>query len=81
MSDHNGLSNMSEENANPAEAQFSSKGKGKAVEATPHDMSMDEDEESSEEEDGEEEVHLRSLLLYPYLQCLPWHFLGARRTR
>ena len=50
---------MSEENANPAEAQFSSKGKGKAVEAPPHhDMSMDEDEESSEEEDGaEEEVH------------------------
>ena len=47
---------MSEEDTNPAEAQFSSKGKGKAVEAPPHhDMSMDEDEESSEEEDGAEE--------------------------
>ena len=62
MSDHNGIMNASNENINPSEAPVSAKGKGKAIDLTSHDMSMDEDEESSEEEDGpEEEVSLRFL--------------------
>ena len=55
MSDRNGLRNVGHENVNLSEAPVSAKGKGKAVDLTPQDMSMDEDEESSEEEEGAEE--------------------------
>ena len=55
MSDNNGIAHVGAGQANPAEDQASSKGKGKAVEPQSHDMSMDEDDDSSEEEDGAEE--------------------------
>ncbi|MCJ1387167.1 Histone H2A.Z-specific chaperone [Xylographa bjoerkii] len=55
MSDHNGVTNVGNENVHPSEAPVSTKGKGKAIDPTPQDMSMDEDEESSEEEEGAEE--------------------------
>lgn len=42
-------------------AQTVAKGKGKAVDEIPQDVSMDEDEDSSEEETGpEDEVRRRS---------------------
>ncbi|MCJ1397994.1 Histone H2A.Z-specific chaperone [Xylographa trunciseda] len=55
MSDHNGSTNVGSEKVNPSETPVSAKGKGKAVDPTPQDMSMDEDDETSEEEEGAEE--------------------------
>ena len=50
---------MQTESVNPSELQSASKGKGKAIDRTPQDMSMDEEDDSSDEETGaEEEVSL-----------------------
>ena len=42
-------------NTNPAQTVAEGKGKGKAVDTAPHDVSMDEDEDSSDEETGAED--------------------------
>ena len=55
MSEQNGTTTGAQENVNPAEAPAGIKGKGKAIDPTSHDMSLDEDEDSSDEETGAEE--------------------------
>ena len=56
MSNQNGSTTISSGNVNSSDLQSASKGKGKAVDNTTQDMSMDEDEDSSDEEGAEEEV-------------------------
>ncbi|MCJ1363874.1 Histone H2A.Z-specific chaperone [Acarospora aff. strigata] len=58
MSDSNGITTtITDGNTHPADTAIASKGKGKAIDAAPQDMSMDEneDEDSSDEETGAED--------------------------
>ena len=55
MSDQNGVTMSGTENVNPSETVTAPKGKGKAVDPSPHEVSMGEDDESSDEETGAEE--------------------------
>ncbi len=56
MSAQNGTTTpMADENNRPGDAAIANKGKGKAVDAPPQDMSMDEEDESSDEETGAED--------------------------
>ena len=55
MSDQNGTTMSGTENVNPSESVTAPKGKGKAVDLTPHEVSMGEDDDSSDEETGAEE--------------------------
>ena len=55
MSGSNGTTSVGNDNINAPEAQSELKGKGKAVDYTTQEMSMDEDEDSSDEDDGAEE--------------------------
>ncbi|KAA6412376.1 MAG: hypothetical protein FRX48_03366 [Lasallia pustulata] len=55
MSDQNGTMMSGTENINPSETINAPKGKGKAVDTSPQDVSMGEDEDSSDEETGAEE--------------------------
>lgn len=65
MSDHNsGITNVGAGQANPAEGQASSKGKGKAVDLRSQDMSMDEEDDSSDEEDGADDVRFSLVLAF-----------------
>ena len=58
--------------SNPAQTVAEGKGKGKAVDIAPQDVSMGEDDSSSDEETGaEDEVR------YELLQCL--HLNGAQQ--
>lgn len=53
MSDQNGTTMSGTEN--PSESVTAPKGKGKAVDPTPQEVSMGEDDDSSDEETGAEE--------------------------
>ena len=55
MGNQNGTAGLQTGNVNPSEFEAASKGKGKAIDRTPQDMSMDEDDDSSDEETGAEE--------------------------
>ena len=55
MSNQIASTTVGSENVNSSELQSASKGKGKAVDNNPQDMSMDEDDDSSDEETGAEE--------------------------
>ena len=78
MNNSNSATNVGTANINPSEVQSEMKGKGKAVDYTSQEMSLDEEEDSSDEDDGlEEEVTLPSIHHF-------WsntHFYPACRTR
>ncbi|KAI9813984.1 MAG: Histone H2A.Z-specific chaperone [Pycnora praestabilis] len=55
MSNQNGMTTMGNDDVNPVDAPAANKGKGKAVDSSSHEMSVDEEEDSSDEETGAEE--------------------------
>lgn len=55
MSDQNGTTMSGTETVNASESVTAPKGKGKAADATPQEVSMGEDDDSSDEETGAEE--------------------------
>ena len=77
MSNPNGTTSVGNENINTSEFQSESKGKGKAVDYPPQDMSLDEEDSSDEDDGAEEEVIFLPMVDF----SSDTHFYSGCRTR